>query len=390
MTSHREKRAFKVWRYEWGSEQSTQNVLPFIDIPIPVEATFTFITQYLTGFVFIQDERTLSDAPYSDDVNIWVINWWEPSNILQCYTPLSIFGPEHAEQCRDDTFRMTRFTNRLVMHFETTRSIDAYFYDLDPLRDILKHHATEREDDAYRVRVDPVERITYKLASEIDDGLPNDTPWATWGDSSLWDGKRVGLLSQNVKWGDEDWVAIITLSVLNPNLAHVVDPGSDSLDRIQHSHAEFTRPVVYIRPGEYTFSKTSDYHALVSQPAASKNAVWALAHHDSDRQIQALVLAQFPSEYYNDDVYHTSDRNVAYDECSPDTRPQLPEPETTLGNFEDSSTSTPVKAKGKVLMIDVTEWLPIEEVAEDIDLDDVYGRVALGMKSGKVMILEFI
>jgi hypothetical protein len=38
----------------------------------------------------------------------------------------------------------------------------------------------------------------------------------------------------------------------------------------------------------------------------------------------------------------------------------------------------------------VDEWLPIDDKAMDMDLDDTYGRVAFGMKSGKVIILEFV
>lgn len=284
---------------------------------------------------------------------------------------------------------MTRFSNRLIMHFETTYSVDGYFYDLASFSSLFEGHATLIKNKASWTRIDPEHRITYSLAVDGNDGLPSDTRWATWGDSSLWDGKRLGLLSQNVKMDRGCWIAVIALSILDPDTAHLVDSGVDGEYGIRRFHAEFTRPVVYVRPEDYKFSKTSDYHALVSQPAASKSVVWALTHENSEQQIQALVLTHFPSEDC-DEESHPSDHNVAYDGYSTDTRPQVPELVTEPEASNDQPESTHLKPKGDVLMIDITDWIPPDETTEDIDLDDVYGRVALGMKSGKVMILEFV
>jgi hypothetical protein len=379
-----------VWKYEWGTDRSHQNDPPLIEIPIPVDATFTFITQEWTGFIFVQSGQTSLPANNSGNLNIWILDWWDASKILRCYTPLAVFGEEHAEQCRQDTFRMTRFSNRLIMHFEATHSIDGYFYELTSFSSLFESRATPIKSEASWTRINPQQRITYSLAVDGNDGLPKDTRWATWGDSSLWDGRRLGLLSQNVKMDHGCWMAVIALSILDPDTAHLVESGVDGEYGIRRFHAEFTRPVVYVRPEDYKFSKTSDYHALVSQPAASKSVVWALTHQESNHQIQLLVLTHFPSEHCDDDESHFSDHDVAYDGYSTDTRPQVTEPVTEPETSNDQDESTPLKPKGDVLMIDVTDWIPFDETTEDIDLDDVYGRVALGMKSGKVIILEFV
>jgi hypothetical protein len=276
------------------------------------------------------------------------------------------------------------------VHFETTYSINGYLYELGLLSRLFEDRASLINSEASWTRIYPEQRITHVISVDGNDGLPNDSTWATWGDSSLWDGKRLGLLSQNIKMDRGEWVAVIALSVLNPDTAHLVDSGVDGEYGIRCFQAEFTRPVVYVRPESYRFSKTSDHHALVSQPAASKSVVWALTHQDSERQIQALALTHFPSEDCGDDESHSSDHDVAYDGFSTDASPEVPRLVPAAETSNDHAESTPLKPKGDVMMIDITDWIPFDETAEDIDLDDVHGRVALGMKSGKAMILEFV
>jgi hypothetical protein len=199
---------------------------------------------------------------------------------------------------------------------------------------------------------------------------------------------------------DGEHISVITLSVLDLPSADLVD-GEDGITKrktIPEIPTTFTRPVVYMKPMDPHFSLTPDGHVLVSQPKSSKSVIWALAPPDPDTdssdsdepaprgsQIQSLVLAHFPSFEPSADDGAVS-RLERIEESSTRRNENNPPPSTRAPyDFE-----APLEPRGNITTIPVDEWLPIDDKAMDMDLDDTYGRVAFGMKSGKVIILEFV
>lgn len=353
----------------------------------------------MAGLAYVDNAGSpMAGSNSSDNVNFVVVNWRSPvpPNPIFCFTPLGSFGENYAQECRRDHFRMTRTTSQILMHFESTLCIVAFSFSLSMFATLLQRKTDYGVGE--RIRINPNLKVRYELNPSEHSGLPDDE-WATWGDSSLWDGQRVGLMSKTDKTTEDLNENIICLSVLDLPPEDLLGAEDDFHIGMKHHVAPevrttFTRPMIYIKPSDQEFALTPDRHILVSQPKASKSVVWALAppysleleaESEELRQMHSLVFAHFPPFDVANDKRDDGDWNM-FKKMNPEKYGDrnLPSLEQEY-DFE-----APLQARGKVITVDVSKWLPVDDKAMDLDLDDVYGRVALGMESGTVIILQFV
>lgn len=374
-------RDFNVWKQKLEPQKPDETIKPFISIPIPVDASFVIITDTLAGLLYVSspNESIVDDTGYhiqTGDLCFIMVDWHDRSRMVRFFTPAHVFGPDNYQRCRDENFRTVRTPGKLILHFESTLAIQAYSYNLADFHE----HVASSFQSRNPIRIEPTLEVKYKFDHKVDmGGLPN-TPWRAWGDACLWDKHRIGLLSQSLKLVDGEPYLLVTMSILQVQYEPSSNDMQDGRMRIE---TRFTRPLVHLSPHD-TLTRTPENHILVSQPKGSKNVLWAL-HGEPDgvnSRISQLALGQFPS-------------------MEEDDRGRRPEKPLTLHGNESESESkaasgtaydhdAPVTQRGKIIYIDVAKWITEGEIPMDIDLDDCLGRVALGMKSGKVLILEFV
>lgn len=307
----------------------------------------------------------MNEAPIEDQFLTFFIVDWRTGHHVSCRAPITYFASA-GPRITSDEFSLIRQPDRILLFFEWTLIVKCYTYSMHRFYDLLsKDNPTSSCQDNFY----PESCQQYAFAcSEEGEGLPRGT-WNNWGRCALWDG-RVGTTSQIT----HDNTQILALSLF--------DPAS--------SDAVFTRAIVYPVPNGVELSVSPADLVFLSQPKAAKASSWAIRyvpeveeredegeHQEGEtparpklNQIDSIILAQFPTIEASKKALETML-----------VRNHWPE----NYNFD-----TPIKPVGKLIEIGVKGWLPKDDRVYDLDMDDTRGRIAAGLESGKVLILEFV
>jgi hypothetical protein len=381
--NHSRGRDFNVWRQKLAPCPTDVENQPLISITIPVDASFVIITDTMAGLLYVSsaNECNVDDTDgliQTGDLCFIMVDWHDPSKVVRFFTPAITFGPDNYHRCQQENFRTVRTPGNLILHFESTLVIHAYSYDLAHFHECVASGFRYRNP----IRVDPTLEIIYKFDYKEDAGGLPSTFWRPWGDACLWDKRRIGLLSQCLKPMEDGPHLLVAMSILDIQSESSLPAAECS--RRTRIETKFTRPLIHISFDRLT--RTPEHHILVSQPKGSKNVLWALTYNEGDdTRISRLALGQFPS-MDEDDQYNRGERPAT----SLTLRGNESESESNAASGIAYDHDAPVTQRGEIINIDVAKWIPEGETPMDIDLDDCLGRVALGMKSGKVLILEFV
>ncbi|KAG9054480.1 hypothetical protein FS842_004991 [Serendipita sp. 407] len=360
------KDVFKVWEYQWDN---SSDVRAMVEMTIPVEATFTFITGEFAGLVYT-DSPEFVDRPswqpgYSDDLNILVLDLQRPSIVLNCFTPLSIFDQSHTQNLRKNLFRMVRSPDHIHLHFGETLDFLLYTYSLETITTLLTQQTRPHNHDDPRILLPPTCKTSFQLSDDQSQELPNGL-WTSLGDSCLWDGRRVGFLSGIYRTVGEERQHVLTLSALSIEKVGT-PPLQDKLSMTERT-VPYSRSLVYVRPQEYDAGHTPDGYWLMSQPNWAKSAIWTLAPSGNRLQVEYLVVGRFP--------------DVPLDGAM--------EKAASVDESEDKEVSASPFSRGDSVVINITKWIEAGQRVYDLDLDDCQGRVGLGLANGRALILEFV
>jgi hypothetical protein len=134
-------------------------------------------------------------------------------------------------------------------------------------------------------------------------------------------------------------------------------------------HGEYRRHILD-RDVPNVFYTTQNYRLLGNLPQYGTNNIWALRDLEAPNTLTGLALGRF----YPEDKFQTPIQIMDPNETGPNS----------------SGEGAPGGQKEKMVQISLGPWIPASEKADDLDLDDRLGRVAIGTLSGKAYILEFV
>lgn len=371
---------FVVWKYRWDNTGITEGLQPCASHALPAHPTSICLTGGIAGAVYA------TDAPEGISSNIekdklgyltFLLVEWKGSCIFQRrYTPLNFFGAVHAEQWRNEMAHCVRNTSHFFVIFESTMTVEVYAYDWNLFENefVIPKADIPGGDMLY-----PRLKVTYALGSEHSPGWFSHRMRHSWSQPCLlWDGLKIGILGYFVSL--ETHRAFITLSVIDlvPIMTH--NKAGSNYDLQEQYKRRF---IDNGSAGQSSYTTTGN-RFLGSQPRYATNTTWALRHSDKPNIIAGLALSHFFPEPALEAEARTDQPTPVVDNA--DGGADVGAPDESTVEHRD----TELKPQQRILQIKLPPSLPVTERAEDVDLDDRLGKVAFGMESGNVFILEFV
>jgi hypothetical protein len=202
-------------------------------------------------------------------------------------------------------------------------------------------------------------------------------PWSlgeirqSWSQSCLlWDNYRMGILGFNISHEGGTQKAVLSLSVLD--LSPLLN--RDDSDTAYDLHGEYRRHILD-RGLRNFFYTTQNNRLLGNLPQYGTNNIWAL--RDPDLEASTTLAGLALGRFFPEGDFQKTNQMV-------DPR------DIEISNPDGSDELTAGGPHNKLIQMSLGSWIPSSEQAEDLDLDDRLGRVAIGMLSGKAYILEFV
>lgn len=364
---------FVVWKYRWDTPDVVHQLLPCATHPLPVHPTSICLTGGVAGAVYATDtinpELINKEKDPLGYLTFLLVEWNGSCVFSRRFTPLSFFGVPHAEQWRSDMAHCVRNASHFVIIFESVMNVEVYAYDWH----LFEHYNVQQVllgmDIPDPRLVYPRLKVAYALGPEHSPGWHTHRMQHSWSQPCLlWDGIRVGILGYFVSL--ETHKSFITLSVLDLQPIIAYESARPNYGLQQEYHRRFVDNGV---TGHSSYT-TTDNRFLGSQPRYATNTVWAVRNVDQPPAMVGLAFGRFSLDISAGvvDALATETGIVALDE-----------PVEELEGYD-------LRPQQKVAYINMPSSLPTTERAEDIDLDDRLGKVAFGMESGKVFILEFV
>lgn len=293
---------------------------------------------------------------------------------MRRFTPLSYFPDSHAKLAMDELANFEQNFSYIVVCFDYLTRATVYAYDIQLLTDF-----TNWEDPPQVVY--PRIKIEYELHPEDCNRWQSSGLRLIWSQSTLaWSTSRIGTLGFHQSFpatgGINCFISVSTLSLSSLETHH---------DSSASVPVEYKRYLGWAETSDGRFCRTEEGSLLMSSLGIHGiNCIWALSHPGVRCAIKAVAIARF----------FTEDKpKISSKDCSCDAIPEANLQQEPLVVPESSSTEIDKSDLGlgkTVVNINLESWIPHSEKAEDICLDDRYGRVAVGTRSGKVFIFDFL
>ena len=379
-TTERAPVHFKVWKYDWRTTGVVDQLAPLAVVPLPTHPCAIFVSEAIAGVVYVTNKAKEIPPDVEKDklgyLTFHVVEWKEPCRTLRRFTPLSFFGETRANMVKSNLAHCDRTSSHFIISFESTPIVDVYLYDMHRFNTFSRPQCPSWFGDSHPEIVHPRLKALYTLNAQ------DAAPWLSgsirqsWSQSCLlWDNYRMGILGFNVTNEDGRRRAVLSLSVLDLSPLFTHDEQSPTHDL----QGEYRRHLLN-RESKNLFYTTQNNRLLGNLPQHGTNNIWALGQLEAPNALAELVLGRFSPADGSQTATHVkpvnetlADSTDGRDQCAADDQ---------HGNSDVKQT--------RLLPISLTPWIPSSEQAEDLDLDDRLGRVALGMVSGKAYILEFI